>query len=180
SDEHGIHLLAFYNHQRQELYRKGLSSKEEHERVKFIPYSDEILNFVMNNLKYATPELLTKGLEYSKFSTSIFWAANYDRYAYKKTSDDSEKVQKIMEDIDNDVKNKYESETIKAIDTFIPFINQILEEAQQLSKDLRSSNLTIPLQKSLKLGRQNSDILIKELKESTDFERTLNRVIQPY
>ncbi|VDG29621.1 hypothetical protein MUDAN_MDHGFNIF_03535 [Lactiplantibacillus mudanjiangensis] len=134
----------------------------------------------MNNLKYATPELLTKGLEYSKFSTSIFWAANYDRYAYKKTSDDSEKVQKIMEDIDNDVKNKYESETIKAIDTFIPFINQILEEAQQLSKDLRSSNLTIPLQKSLKLGRQNSDILIKELKESTDFERTLNRVIQPY
>lgn len=181
ADEHGILLPSFYNHQRKELYRNGYKNKEKHDQLKFIPYSDKTLNFIMDNMQYASPELLSKCLDYSKVVGSVYWAANYKLFnpGISDPSDTPE-VKATMEKIDHDVEEKYQEETLQAIARFMPMVKQVVLEARQLSKDLKSEDLTTPLNKSLSIGQENSDRLIKALRESSEFERSLNQVLRPF
>lgn len=181
ADEHGIFLPSFYNHQRKELYRNGYKNKEGHDRLKFVPYSDKTLNFIMNNMQYASPELLSKCLDYSKVIGSVYLAANYKLFNPDVSdSSDTPEVKATMDKINHDIEKKYQKETLEAIARFMPMVKQVVLEAKQLSKDLKSEDLTTPLSKSLITGQENSDLLIKALKESSEFEISLKQVLRPF
>ncbi|MFC6202604.1 hypothetical protein ACFP1L_12095 [Lactiplantibacillus nangangensis] len=179
SDNTGIWLGAFYKYQRQNIYYSHKNDPKDHESFKYAPYNDEIVEFIMSNLKYASPELLSKCLRYSKVSASIYWSAHYTLYANHALTNESDKFNKINTEVEKSVWSKYNDETLQALAEFVPLIEQILEETQALSIDLQSKDLTTPLKQSLRVGQENSNRLIKALKESTDFELTLIRSLSP-
>ncbi|WP_282803838.1 hypothetical protein [Secundilactobacillus kimchicus] len=175
ADENGLHLLALYDRQRQSIYLESFNDPKKHDTAKFKPYSDELVNFIMNNMKFASPELLRLCLDYSNVVQSVYWSTNFSLYPEYSSPDATDEVKELRKRINNDVKNKYENDTILALQRFFPLVTEILEESERLAKELQQENTSQPLRSSLKSGREFSDRLITQLQEGQEFELTLRR-----